>query len=321
MSTSHTSMDRAVPLFDGLIARVRSLPPVATAVVWPCEAVALQGALMSLSDGLITPVLIGERTRLAETARQAGLDISGCEIVEASSPEQAAGHAVALAASHRVHALLKGSVHTDVLMTAVLAPGSGLSTQRRMSHVFVLAMPGRDGPLFVTDAAINIAPDLLAKRDIVQNAIDLHHALGFGAPRVALLSAVETVNPRIQGTIDAACLCKMADRGQITGGVLDGPLGMDNAVDADAARIKGIVSPVAGRAQILVAPDLEAGNMLAKNLIYMGKADAAGLVLGARLPIVLTSRADGARARLASTAIAALYVHATATARGVPSPE
>lgn len=293
--------------FEALIDRAAALPPSINAVVWPCEAHALLGAIEGADRGLMRPVLVGDRDRIVATAKDADIDIGSVEIVAAASPHEAACLAVLMAHDGRVQGLIKGNLHTDVLMREVLRPEQGLTGTRRISHVFVLAVPGYHDLLFVTDAAINIFPDLDAKRDIVQNAIDLHHALGLGDPRVAILSAVETVNSRIPGTIDAACLCKMADRGQITGAVLDGPLAMDNAISPDAARIKGIVSSVAGRAQILVAPDLEAGNMLAKNLIFMGDAESAGIVLGASVPIMLSSRADSAQARLASLAVGALY--------------
>ncbi len=292
-----------------LIARAKLNPAIPTAVVWPCEAHALEGPVDAGREGFITPILIGPKSKIEAVAATAGLDLSGCEIVDVAAEEEAAATAVRLAVQGKAHSLMKGSLHTDVLMHAVVGKDSGLRTSRRVSHVFLIDVPSRPDPLFITDAAINIFPDLMVKRDIVQNAIDLHHGLDLGEPRVAILSAVEVVNPSIPGTIDAASLCKMADRGQITGGVLDGPLAMDNAIDIDAAKIKGIVSPVAGQAQILVVPDLEAGNMLAKNLIYLAKADAAGIVMGARVPIVLTSRADGVRARLASVAVASLYAH------------
>ncbi|CAI9120198.1 bifunctional enoyl-CoA hydratase/phosphate acetyltransferase [Brytella acorum] len=293
--------------FEALIDRAATLSPSVNAVVWPCEAHALLGAIEGAARGLMRPVLVGDRERIAATAADGDINIGGVEIVSADSPRDAARLAVLMAHEGRVQGLIKGNLHTDVLMREILRPEQGLTGARRVSHVFVLAVPGYEDLLFVTDAAINIFPDLDAKRDIVQNAIDLHHALGLGEPRVAILSAVETVNSRIPGTIDAACLCKMADRGQITGAVLDGPLAMDNAISRDAARIKGIVSPVAGSAQILVAPDLEAGNMLAKNLIFMGGAESAGIVLGASVPVMLSSRADSARARLASLAVGALY--------------
>jgi phosphate acetyltransferase len=245
--------------------------------------------------------------RIQAIACKNQIDLSPYQIIPAPTPEAAAQKAVELARTGHVQGLIKGSLHTDTLMHAVVSPTNGLCTSRRISHVFLLAVPGYEKLLFVTDAAINIFPDLSTKRDIVQNAIDLHTGLGLGVPKVAILSAVEVINPKIPSTVDAASLCKMAERGQITGGMLDGPLGMDNAIDPEAARIKNLSSPVAGQAQILVTPDLEAGNMLAKNLIFMAQADSAGIALGAKVPIVLTSRADSVQARLASAAIGALY--------------
>jgi phosphate acetyltransferase len=301
--------------YERLIAHTKDIPAIRTAVVWPCEEHALAGAVDAGAEDIITPVLIGSEKRIHAVAEKASVDISGCTIVDVASEEQAAATAVRLVRDDKVQSLMKGSLHTDVLMHEVVAKDGGLRTGRRISHVFVLDVPTYPDILFITDAAINIFPDLETKRDITQNAIDLHIGLGFGEPRVAILSAVEVINPKIPGTTDAAILCKMADRGQITGGVLDGPLAMDNAINAEAASIKGIHSPVAGRAQILVVPDLEAGNMLAKNLIFLAQADAAGIVLGAQVPIILTSRADGVRTRMASTAIGALYAHHLAEQR------
>jgi phosphate acetyltransferase len=256
-------------------------------------------------------VLVGPEQKIRDTASKCGFDISGMEIVDAPHSEAAAAKGVELIHAAKGEMLMKGSLHTDELMRSVTAKVGGLRTDRRISHVFVMDVPAYAETLFVTDAAINIFPDLDAKRDIIQNAIDLYTQAGFGkSPRVAILSAVETITTKIPSTIEAAALCKMADRGQITGGLLDGPLAFDNAIDMEAARIKGIKSEVAGRAQILLVPDLEAGNMLAKNLAYFAKADSAGIVLGARVPVVLTSRADSARARMASCAVAALYAHA-----------
>ncbi len=260
--------------------------------------------------GLIVPVLVGPAAKITAVARQHHLDVSKIEIVDAAHSEEAAAKAVKLIHEAKGELLMKGSLHTDELMRAVTASATGLRTARRISHVFVMDVPTYSETLFITDAAINIFPDLDAKRDIIQNAIDLFTQVGLGTPRVAILSAVETVTSKIPSTIEAAALCKMADRGQITGGVLDGPLAFDNAIDPEAAKIKGIQSAVAGRAQILVVPDLEAGNMLAKNLTFLAKADAAGIVLGARVPIILTSRADTVRARLASCAVAVLYADA-----------
>jgi phosphate acetyltransferase len=271
----------------------------------------LRGVVDSAAAGIIRPVLVGPEGKIRDTAGKCGLDISGIEIVDAPHSDAAAAKGVELIHAARGEMLMKGSLHTDELMRSVTAKVGGLRTDRRISHVFVMDVPAYAETLLVTDAAINIFPDLDAKRDIIQNAIDLYTQAGFGkSPRVAILSAVETVTSKIPSTIEAAALCKMADRGQITGGVLDGPLAFDNAIDVEAARIKGIKSEVAGRAQILVVPDLEAGNMLAKNLAYFAKADSAGIVLGARVPVVLTSRADSARARMASCAVAALYAHA-----------
>jgi phosphate acetyltransferase len=295
--------------YEQLIARARSIPTIPTAVIWPCEAHALEGAVEAGREKIITPVLIGLASKIRAAAAEADLDLGSCEIVDAASEEEAAATAVRLVRDGKAHILMKGSLHTDVMLHAVVAKDGGLRTSRRISHVFLIDVPTYPDVLFITDAAVNIFPDLEAKRDIVQNAIDLHIGLGLGEPRVAILSAVEVINPKIPGTTDAASLCKMAERGQITGGVVDGPLAMDNAVNAEAAKIKGIRSPVAGRAQILVVPDLEAGNMLAKNLIFLAEADAAGIVLGAAVPIILTSRADSVRTRLASTAVGALYAH------------
>jgi len=259
--------------------------------------------------GMIAPILVGPKDRIAGLAKSLGLDISGLEIIDVPHSQAAAEKAVELVRTGKAELLMKGSLHSDELLSAVAKRETGLRTGRRISHVFVMDVPTHAETLFITDAAVNIAPDLMAKRDIIQNAIDLYRGLGLGTPKVAILSAVETVNPSIPSTIDAAALCKMADRGQITGGELDGPLAFDNAISLEAARIKGIKSPVAGRAQILVVPDLEAGNMLAKNLTFLSRADAAGIVLGARVPIILTSRADNIRTRMASCAVAMLLAH------------
>ncbi|MCI1242284.1 MAG: bifunctional enoyl-CoA hydratase/phosphate acetyltransferase [Acetobacter fabarum] len=294
-------------LFADLINRALAHEPVPYGLVWPCEDHALAGPLDAAQKGIILPVLIGDMPRIQAIACKNQIDLSPYQIIPAPTPEAAAQKAVELARTGHVQGLIKGSLHTDTLMHAVVSPTNGLCTSRRISHVFLLAVPGYEKLLFVTDAAINIFPDLSTKRDIVQNAIDLHTGLGLGVPKVAILSAVEVINPKIPSTVDAASLCKMAERGQITGGMLDGPLGMDNAIDPEAARIKNLSSPVAGQAQILVTPDLEAGNMLAKNLIFMAQADSAGIALGAKVPIVLTSRADSVQARLASAAIGALY--------------
>jgi phosphate acetyltransferase len=297
--------------YDRLIALAQAVPPVSTVVVHPCDETSLRGAVDSAKAGIIRPILVGPEQKIRDTADKGGFDITGFEIVDAAHSEDAAAKGVELIHAAKGEMLMKGSLHTDELMRAVTAKAGGLRTDRRISHVFVMDVPAYTETIFVTDAAINIFPDLGAKRDIIQNAIDLYNQAGFGqSPRVAILSAVETVTATIPSTIDAAALCKMADRGQITGGLLDGPLAFDNAIDVEAARIKGIKSEVAGRAQILVVPNLEAGNMLAKNLAYFAKADGAGIVLGARVPVVLTSRADTARARMASCAIASLYAHA-----------
>jgi phosphate acetyltransferase len=296
--------------YDRLMASAKSIPPAATLVVHPCDESSLRGVVEAAEAGLIKPTLVGPARKIRDAASKHGIDIGGFEIVDAPHSEAAAAKAVELIHEAKGEMLMKGSLHTDELMRSVTAK-TGLRTDRRVSHVFVMDVPSYADTVFITDAAINIFPDLDAKRDIVQNAIDLFTQTGFGTlPRVAILSAVETVTSKIPSTIEAAALCKMADRGQITGGLLDGPLAFDNAVDVEAARIKGIKSEVAGRAQILVVPDLEAGNMLAKNLAYFAKADGAGIVLGARVPIVLTSRADSLRARMASCAVATLYADA-----------
>ena len=305
-----TRDERAHSKYDRLIAAAKAIPPAATLVVHPCDESSLRGVVEAASAGLIAPTLVGPALKIKDVASRHGIDIAGFRIVDAPHSEAAASKAVELIHEARGEMLMKGSLHTDELMRSVTAK-TGLRTERRISHVFIMDVPAYAETLFITDAAINIFPDLDCKRDIIQNAIDLFTQTGLGTlPRVAILSAVETVTSKIPSTIEAAALCKMADRGQITGGLLDGPLAFDNAIDMEAARIKGIKSEVAGRAQILVVPDLEAGNMLAKNLAYFAKADGAGIVLGARVPIVLTSRADSLRARLASCAVATLYADA-----------
>jgi phosphate acetyltransferase len=286
------------------------VPPANTVVVHPCDETSLRGPCEAAELGIITPILVGPAEKITAVARQHGIDISCYQVVDAPHSEAAAAKAVQLIREGKGELLMKGSLHTDELMRAVTSGTTGLRTARRISHVFIMDVPTYADTLFITDAAINIFPDLEAKRDIVQNAIDLFTQIGLGTPRVGILSAVETVTPKIPSTIDAAALCKMADRGQITGGILDGPLAFDNAISPQAAEIKGIKSAVAGHAQILVVPDLEAGNMLAKNLTFLSNADAAGIVLGARVPIVLTSRADSVRSRMASCGVAVLYVHA-----------
>jgi len=297
--------------YDRLIAMAKAVPTVTTIVVHPCDETSLRGAVDAAEAGIIKPILVGPASKIRSAAAKHNINISGYEIVDVAHSEEAAAKGVELIHEAKGEILMKGSLHTDELMRSVTAKGTGLRTDRRISHVFVMDVPTYAETVFITDAAINIFPDLDGKRDIIQNAIDLFTQTGFGTlPRVAILSAVETVTSKIPSTIEAAALCKMADRGQITGGLLDGPLAFDNAVDTEAARIKGIKSEVAGRAQILVVPDLEAGNMLAKNLAYFAKADSAGIVLGARVPVVLTSRADSPRARMASCAVATLYADA-----------
>jgi phosphate acetyltransferase len=286
----------------------RALEPIVTAVAHPCSEAALSAAVQGFEQHLIVPVLVGPRVRIEGVANQAGLDISGLRLIDTAHSHASADAAVALVRSGEAGLLMKGSLHTDELLGAVVNKDTGLRTGRRLSHVFLMDVPAYHKLLMVTDAAINIVPTLEDKRDICQNAIDLAHALGIAQPKVAILSAVETVTPRIPSTLDAATLCKMAERDQITGGLLDGPLAMDNAISAEAARIKGIRSVVAGDPDILLMPDMEAGNILAKQLTFMGQAEAAGVVLGARVPIILTSRADSVRARLASCAVAVLVV-------------
>ena len=311
MSAQAAGETRPHSKYDRLIAAAKAVPTVTTIVVHPCDETSLRGAVDAAEAGIIKPILVGPAAKIAAAAAKHNINIAGYEIVDAEHSEAAAAKGVELIHQAKGEVLMKGSLHTDELMRSVTAKGTGLRTDRRISHVFVMDVPTYAETIFVTDAAINIFPDLDGKRDIIQNAIDLFNQAGFGTnPRVAILSAVETVTSKIPSTIEAAALCKMADRGQITGGLLDGPLAFDNAVDVEAARIKGIKSEVAGRAQILVVPDLEAGNMLAKNLSYFAKADGAGVVLGARVPIVLTSRADTPRARMASCAVAALQADA-----------
>jgi phosphate acetyltransferase len=293
---------------DALLGTVRHLPAVRCAVVHPCDAGSLRGALDAARYGLIVPLLIAPEAKLRATAEAAELDLDGVEILSVAHSVEAAERAAEMAAAGEVEAIMKGSLHTDELMHAVVSTRA-LRTKRRLSHVFRFDVPMYDKPLLITDAALNIRPTLEEKADIIQNAINLAHALGTENPNVAILSAVETVNIKMQSTLDAAALCKMADRGQITGGNLDGPLAFDNAISMEAARIKGIVSTVAGNPDILVVPDLESGNMLAKQLEYLAGATACGVVLGARVPIALTSRADGANARVASAALALLLAH------------
>jgi phosphotransacetylase/acyl dehydratase len=298
-----------VTWYRHLLELTKGRPPIRTAVVHPVDENALLGAIEAAEARLILPILVGPQKKIEATAASLRVDLSPYTIVATEHSHAAAEQAVALARVGEVEALMKGSLHTDELMHAALTPKIGLATDRCMSHVFVMDVPTYPRPLFITDAALNIDPDLQAKRDIVQNAIDLAHVLGIQMPKVALLSAVETVNPAMRSTLEAAALCKMADRGQISGAIVDGPLAFDNAVSIEAARTKGIVSPVAGQADILVVPDLDAGNMLAKQLEYLAEAQAAGIVLGARVPIILTSRADSPLVHMASCALALLVAH------------
>jgi phosphate acetyltransferase len=296
--------------YDRLVEAARRLPPVKTAVAHPCDQISIEGAVEAARLGLIDPILVGPPARIRDAAGLAKTDISRFPLVESAHSHDSAAKAVELVREGKAEALMKGSLHTDELMGAVVARDTGIRTARRISHCFVMDVPGHPDPLIITDAAVNIAPSLADKVDIVQNAIDLGHALGFPEVRVAIMSAMETVNPAVPSTIEAAALCKMAERGQITGGTLDGPLALDNAINQEAAAIKNIVSPVAGRANVLVVPDLEAGNMLAKSLSFLAGAAAAGIVLGARVPIILTSRADSVITRLASCAVASLVADA-----------
>jgi phosphotransacetylase len=296
--------------YEQLLERCKGLEPVPTAVAHPCEETALAGALEAGVKKLIVPILVGPAAKIKETARSAGLDLARTEIVDAPHSHAAAARAVELVREGRAELLMKGSLHTDELLGAVVARETGLRTARRISHVFIFDVPTYHKVLIVTDAAINITPTLEDKVDICQNAVDLARALGLETPKVAILAAVETVTSKMPATIDAAALCKMAERGQITGAILDGPLAFDNAISLEAARIKGIASKVVGDPDILLVPDLEAGNILAKLLTFLAKADSAGLVLGARVPIILTSRSDNVRSRIASCAVAALAAHA-----------
>ena len=296
--------------YEQLLARCKGMPPVPTAVAHPCDDASLGAVLDAAKVGIIAPILVGPADRIRAVARAGKLDVSPYEIVDAPHSHASAARAVELVRLGRAQLLMKGSLHTDELMGEVVKRETGLRTDRRVSHVFVMDVPTYHKPFVITDAAVNIFPTLDDKRDIIQNAVDFMRALGRERPKVAILSAVETVTTKIPSTIEAAALCKMADRGQIRGAVLDGPLAFDNAISAEAARTKGIESPVAGDPDIVVVPDLEAGNMLAKNLTFLSRADAAGVVLGARVPIILTSRADTERARIASCGVAALYAAA-----------
>ncbi len=296
--------------YERLLERCQGLEPVATAVAYPCEASALAGAIEAGQSGLIRPLLVGPAARIRELAAAQGLGLDGVEIIESADGPAAASRAVALVREGRAELLMKGSLHTDELLGAVVARETGLRAGRRLTHAFIMDIPTYHKVLVVTDAAINIAPTLEDKVDIVQNAIDLAVSMGVAVPKVAVLAAVETVNSRMPATVDAACLCKMAERGQIRGGILDGPLAFDNAISREAAAVKGIRSEVAGDPDILLAPDLEAANILAKQLSFLARADSAGIVLGARVPVILTSRADSVRSRIASAAVAMLVAHA-----------
>ncbi|HEV8136154.1 MAG TPA: bifunctional enoyl-CoA hydratase/phosphate acetyltransferase [Pyrinomonadaceae bacterium] len=296
--------------YERLLERCLKLEPVPTAVVHPCEATALSGAVEAAQKSLITPILVGPKDEIARTAKSAGLSLANLEIVDVSDSHASARRAVELVREGRAEVLMKGSLHTDELMSAIVSREGGLRTGRRISHAFVMDVPTYHKVLIVTDGAINIAPTLEDKVDICQNAIDLAISLGCEKPKVAILAAVETVNSKMSATLDAAALCKMSERGQIKGGVLDGPLAFDNAISVDAANTKGIQSAVAGDPDILLAPDLEAGNILAKQLSFLANADSAGMVLGARVPVILTSRADSVRSRIASCAVAMLVAHA-----------
>lgn len=296
---------------DRLLSDARALPALPTAVVHPCDEVSLEAALAARDLGLTEPILVGPEARIRALADATALDLDGVALIDAPHSHASAERAVQLVREGRARALMKGALHTDEVMSAVVAKATGLRSERRMSHVYVMDVPTYAKPLLITDCAINIAPDLQSKADILQNAIDLARAIGIALPRVALLSAVETITPRLQSTVEAGALCKMADRGQITGGLLDGPLAFDNAISMRAVASKAIKSPVAGQADILMAPDLEAGNMIAKQLVHLAGAEGAGIVLGAQVPIMLTSRSDDRRTRIASAAIAALYSAAT----------
>jgi len=303
---SHTGTGK----YELLLSRCKQLAPVSTAVAHPCEAAALEGAMDAAEQGLISPILVGPVAKIREVAASAKIDLGNVEIIDAPHSHASAAAAVQLVREGRAQLLMKGSLHTDELLGAVVARETGLRTGRRLSHAFIMDVPTYHKVLIVTDAAINIAPTLEEKADICQNAIELAHSLGVPEPKVAILAAVETVTSKMPATLDAAALCKMADRGQIRGGLLDGPLAFDNAISKDAARTKGITSEVAGDPDILLAPDLEAANILAKLLTFLANSDSAGVVLGAKVPVILTSRADSVRARIASCAVAVLAVQA-----------
>jgi phosphotransacetylase len=299
--------------YEQLLERCRGMEPIPTAVAWPCDETSLTGAIDAAKQGLITPILVGSAAKIAELAKTHGIDVRGVEVIDVGESHAAAARATQLVREGKAELLMKGSLHSDEILAAVVSKESGLRGGRRLSHVFLMDVPTYHKVLIVTDAAINIAPTLEDKVDIVQNAIDLAKAFGVERPKVAILAAVETVSSRMPATLDAAALCKMAERGQIKGGLLDGPLAFDNAISRDAAKIKGITSEVAGDPDILLAPDLEAGNMMAKQLSFLANADSAGLVLGARVPVILTSRADSLRSRIASCAVAVLAAHARRT--------
>ena len=296
--------------YEALLERCRGFDPIPTAVAHPCEESALAGALEAADKGLIIPILVGPKARIEDTARKVGVPLGKTQVIDAPHSHASAAKAVELVREGRAELLMKGSLHTDELLAAVVSREDGLRTERRISHAFIMDVPTYHKVLIITDGAINIAPTLEEKADICRNAVDLAMTLGVERPKVAILAAVETVTSKMPATIDAACLCKMSDRGQIQGGVFDGPLAFDNAISKEAARIKGIQSEVAGDADILIAPDLESGNILAKQLVFLGGSDSAGLVLGARVPIILTSRADSVRSRIASCGVAMLAAHA-----------
>jgi phosphate acetyltransferase len=309
-------MEKRHAKYERLLERCKLLAPTRAAIAHPCDETSLRGAIEAAELGLLTPILVGPTGKIEAIAERSGIDISHYEIVESPYSHAAAEIAVRLVREGKAELLMKGSLHSDELMSAVVARDTGLRTARRISHCFVMDVPTLEQAIIVTDAAVNIFPTLEDKVHIIQNAIDLAHALGNARPKVAILSAMETVNSKVPSTVEAGALCKMADRGQITGGILDGPLALDNAISLTAAKIKKIDSPVAGQADILVVPDLEAGNMLAKSLSFLADADAAGIVLGARVPIILTSRADSVMTRLASCAVAVLFAKAQRDSAG-----
>src|SRR5437016_6974458 len=301
---------RGTGKYERVLARCKDVPPITTAIAHPCDDVSVSAVVEAAHAGILRPILVGPADRIRRVAKDLRLDIDACPVEDAAHSQASAARAVELVRQGRAEVLMKGSLHTDELMSEVVRKDTGLRTSRRVSHAFVMDVPTYHKVLTITDAAVNIFPTLDDKRDIIQNVIEFMRALGVERPKVAILSAVETVTSKIPSTIDAAALCKMADRGQIEGGLLDGPLAFDNAISAEAARTKKIVSPVAGDPDVLVVPDLEAGNILVKNLNFLSRADAAGIVLGARVPVILTSRADNERTRMASCAVAALYAHA-----------